>query len=46
MQVWVDGRRVLACLTLTVACEGREVTTIEGLGAADGELHPDHRGRR
>ena len=44
--VWVDGRRVLACLTLAVACEGREVTTIEGLAAADGELHPDHRGRR
>ena len=37
--MWVDGRRVLACLTLAVACEGREVTTIEGL-AADGELHP------
>src|SRR3954468_192414 len=37
--VWVDGRRVLACLTLAVACEGLEVTTIEGL-AADGELHP------
>lgn len=44
--VWVDGGRVLACLTLAVACEGREVTTIEGLAAADGELHPDHRGRR
>jgi xanthine dehydrogenase YagT iron-sulfur-binding subunit len=37
--VWVDGRRVLACLTLAVACEGRDVTTIEGL-AADGGLHP------
>jgi xanthine dehydrogenase YagT iron-sulfur-binding subunit len=37
--VWVDGRPVLACLTLAVTCEGREVTTIEGL-AADGELHP------
>jgi xanthine dehydrogenase YagT iron-sulfur-binding subunit len=36
--VWVDGRRVLACLTLAVACEGREVTTIEGL-APDGGLH-------
>jgi hypothetical protein len=23
--VWVDGRRVLACLTLAIACEGREV---------------------
>jgi xanthine dehydrogenase YagT iron-sulfur-binding subunit len=37
--VWVDGRRVLACLTLAFACEGREVTTIEGL-APGGELHP------
>jgi xanthine dehydrogenase YagT iron-sulfur-binding subunit len=37
--VWVDGRRVLACLTLAMTCEGREVTTIEGL-AGDGELHP------
>jgi xanthine dehydrogenase YagT iron-sulfur-binding subunit len=39
--VWVDGRRVLACLTLAVACEGREVTTIEGL-AGDGEGHDLH----
>jgi xanthine dehydrogenase YagT iron-sulfur-binding subunit len=37
--VWVDGRRVLACLTLAVSCEGREVTTIEGLSVG-GELHP------
>jgi xanthine dehydrogenase YagT iron-sulfur-binding subunit len=37
--VWVDGRRVLACLTLAVACEDREVTTIEGLSSR-GELHP------
>ncbi|MFI6300147.1 (2Fe-2S)-binding protein [Nonomuraea sp. NPDC050790] len=29
--VWVDGRRVVSCLTLAVACEGREITTIEGL---------------
>jgi xanthine dehydrogenase YagT iron-sulfur-binding subunit len=40
--VWVDGRRVLACLTLAVACEGREVTTIEGLADGD-ELHPMQR---
>ena len=40
--VWVDGRRVLSCLTLAVTCEGREVTTIEGL-APDGELHPMQR---
>src|SRR5258708_13273967 len=37
--VWVDGRRVLACLTLAVTCEGHQVTTIEGLPAG-GELHP------
>ncbi|TLQ46230.1 (2Fe-2S)-binding protein [Streptomyces marianii] len=36
--VWADGRRVLACLTLAVTCEGREVTTVEGL-AEEGELH-------
>jgi xanthine dehydrogenase YagT iron-sulfur-binding subunit len=37
--VIVDGRRVLSCLTLTATCEGKEVTTIEGL--AKGEtLHP------
>jgi xanthine dehydrogenase YagT iron-sulfur-binding subunit len=40
--VWVDGRRVLGCLTLAVSCEGREVTTIEGL-STDGELHPMQR---
>jgi xanthine dehydrogenase YagT iron-sulfur-binding subunit len=37
--VHVDGRRVLACLTLAVTCEGRAVTTIEGL-SADGRMHP------
>jgi xanthine dehydrogenase YagT iron-sulfur-binding subunit len=37
--VLVDGNRVLSCLTLAAQCEGREVTTIEGL-APDGELHP------
>jgi xanthine dehydrogenase YagT iron-sulfur-binding subunit len=36
--VWVDGRRVLACLTLAITCEGHEVTTIEGLAGGDG-LH-------
>ncbi|OEU87324.1 oxidoreductase [Streptomyces abyssalis] len=41
--VWVDGRRVLACLTLALSCEGREVTTIEGLAGPDGELHPMQR---
>jgi xanthine dehydrogenase YagT iron-sulfur-binding subunit len=37
--VLIDGRRVLSCLTLAAQCEGREVTTIEGL-ALDGRLHP------
>jgi xanthine dehydrogenase YagT iron-sulfur-binding subunit len=37
--VLLDGRRVLACLTLAAAAEGRAVTTIEGL-AKQGELHP------
>ncbi|WP_052849906.1 (2Fe-2S)-binding protein [Streptomyces avicenniae] len=37
--VWVEGRRVLGCLTLAITCEGHEVTTVEGL--ADGDaLHP------
>ena len=37
--VIVDGRRVLSCLTLAASCEGKEVTTIEGI--ADGDnLHP------
>jgi carbon-monoxide dehydrogenase small subunit len=40
--VLVDGEPVLSCLTLALSCEGREVTTIEGL-AAQGELHPVQR---
>jgi xanthine dehydrogenase YagT iron-sulfur-binding subunit len=40
--VLADGRRVLSCLTLAVACEGRDITTIEGLGE-DGGLHPVQR---
>lgn len=38
--VHVNGERVLACLTLAAQVEGRTVTTIEGLAAPDGELHP------
>lgn len=33
-----DGTPVLSCLTLAVACEGVEVTTIEGIASPDGEL--------
>jgi aerobic-type carbon monoxide dehydrogenase small subunit (CoxS/CutS family) len=37
--VLVDGETHLSCLTLAVDAEGREITTVEGLAAADG-LHP------
>jgi xanthine dehydrogenase YagT iron-sulfur-binding subunit len=37
--VLVDGHRVLSCLTLAVAAEGKSITTIEGL-ANNGDLHP------
>ncbi len=37
--VLVDGRPVLSCLTLPVECEGRAVTTVEGMAPAGG-LHP------
>lgn len=38
--VHVDGKRVLACLTLAAQVEGRKITTIEGLSAPNGDLHP------
>ena len=38
--VHVEGRRVASCLTLAAQADGRQVTTIEGLALADGELHP------
>jgi xanthine dehydrogenase YagT iron-sulfur-binding subunit len=34
------GRRVNSCLLLAVMAQGTEITTIEGLAAPDGELHP------
>jgi carbon-monoxide dehydrogenase small subunit len=37
--VHVDGIGVKSCTVLALACEGAEVTTIEGL-ANDGDLHP------
>jgi xanthine dehydrogenase YagT iron-sulfur-binding subunit len=37
--VLFDGKRVVSCLMLAAQCDGREVTTVEGL-ARDGELHP------
>jgi xanthine dehydrogenase YagT iron-sulfur-binding subunit len=37
--VHIDGKAVLSCLTLAVAAQGHEITTIEGLADGD-ELHP------
>ncbi|MGV2068071.1 (2Fe-2S)-binding protein [Agrobacterium sp. 22-226-1] len=37
--VHIDGRRVASCLTLAAKVDGRNVTTIEGIGSADA-LHP------
>ena len=48
--VIMDGKAVLSCLILTIECNGREITTIEGLrNPKTGELDPlqkafiDHR---
>lgn len=37
--VLISDRRVVSCLTLALAAEGQEITTIEGL-ATDDRLHP------
>jgi xanthine dehydrogenase YagT iron-sulfur-binding subunit len=37
--VHIDGRRVISCLTLAARCEGKQITTIEGLARPEG-LHP------
>jgi xanthine dehydrogenase YagT iron-sulfur-binding subunit len=37
--VHIDGRRVASCLTLAAQADGRQVTTIESLASAGGELH-------
>jgi carbon-monoxide dehydrogenase small subunit len=38
--VLIDGEPALACVTLAVACDGKEVVTIEGIAGPDGDLHP------
>ena len=38
--VLVDGEAVRSCLMLAVQASGHEVTTVEGLAADDGALHP------
>jgi carbon-monoxide dehydrogenase small subunit len=42
--VLIDGKPVLSCITLTVECDGKNITTIEGLeDPKTGELHPIQR---
>jgi carbon-monoxide dehydrogenase small subunit len=38
--VHLDGEAVKSCTVLAVQADGSEVTTIEGLAASDGTLHP------
>jgi carbon-monoxide dehydrogenase small subunit len=38
--VHLNGRAVKACNLLVAQCNGADITTIEGLAAADGTLHP------
>ena len=38
--VMLDGQAVRSCLMLAVQADRREVTTVEGLAAPDGTLHP------
>jgi carbon-monoxide dehydrogenase small subunit len=38
--VILDGKAVRSCLMLAVQADGAEITTVEGLAAADGTLHP------
>jgi carbon-monoxide dehydrogenase small subunit len=38
--VLVDGTPVLSCLVVGHECDGRHVTTIEGMAGREGMLHP------
>jgi carbon-monoxide dehydrogenase small subunit len=38
--VHMNGRAIKACSMLALQVQGSEITTIEGLAKADGELHP------
>nr|WP_040507866.1 2Fe-2S iron-sulfur cluster-binding protein [Gluconobacter morbifer] len=38
--ILVNGQRILSCLSLAAMHEGDSITTIEGLSAANGTLHP------
>jgi aerobic-type carbon monoxide dehydrogenase small subunit (CoxS/CutS family) len=39
--VLMDGKPILSCMTLTIECDGKNITTIEGLeGPETGQLDP------
>ncbi len=38
--VLIDGEVVLSCITLAIACQGKEIVTIEGIEGKNGDLHP------
>ena len=38
--VHLDGRRVVSCLTLASRCQGKAITTIEGLATSPAHPHP------
>ena len=42
--VLLDGQPARSCLMLAVQADGTEITTIEGLAAPDGTLHPVQQG--
>ena len=41
--VLLDGQSAKSCTVLAAQADGREVTTLEGLAAGDGQLHPVQR---
>jgi carbon-monoxide dehydrogenase small subunit len=44
--VLIDGEPARSCLTFAVTVRDREITTVEGLAAEDGTLHPVQRAFR
>jgi aerobic-type carbon monoxide dehydrogenase small subunit (CoxS/CutS family) len=42
--VLIDGRAVRSCITPVRSAAGKRITTIEGLAAHDGKLHPVQEG--
>lgn len=38
--IHVDGHAIKSCAMLAIQAEGADITTIEGLAAANGDMHP------